>query len=192
MSDRFYRGRCLGRATARLMALRGATVVVSDVDEIAGGAAVEEIGNAGRAPDHQPIHDADMAVFDKVMAVNLRGVMLCMKHELRQMLLQRSGGSIVNIGSVSSVQPQSQSAAYVTAKHGRLGLTKAGSLDTPMLRKALAAIGHDEAEFARAFSLFGRFGSADEVAQASAWLCSDTPSFITGVSLAVDGGYLAR
>ena len=237
----------MGYATARLLALRGAKVIVSDVNEVTGMAAARDIcdagglahfiaadvseegevaalvaktvalhgrldcaiNNAGIAPDRQPIHDADMALFDRVLGVNLRSVMLCMKYQIRQMLAQGTGGSIVNIGSVSSVRPQPQSAAYVAAKHGLVGLTKAGSLDyaghnirinavlpgtidTPMLRTAMAANGRTEAEFASAFSLFGRFGTANEVAEASAWLCCEASSFITGHSLAVDGGYLSR
>ncbi len=167
------------------------------------------VNNAAISPDRQPIHDADMAEFDKVLNVDLRSVMLCMKYEIRQILSQGSNGSIVNIGSVSSVRPQLHSAGYVAAKHGVIGLTKAGSLeyagqgirvnavlpgaiDTPMLRRAMAANGRTEAEFASALSLFGRFGKSEEVAEASAWLCSDAASYVTGHSLAVDGGYLTR
>ena len=150
-----------------------------------------------------------MAMFDKVLSVDLRSVMLCMKYEIRQMLAQQSSGSIVNVGSVSSVRPQPNNAAYVAAKHGVIGLTKTGSLeyapqgirvnavlpgaiDTPMLRGALETSGFTEADFAPALSLFGRFGRPEEVAEASAWLCSDAASYETGHSLAVEGGYLTR
>ena len=167
------------------------------------------VNNAAITPDVLPIAEADMAVFDRVLAVDLRGVMLCMKYEIRQMLTQGQGGSVVNIGSVSSVRPQPNNAAYVAAKHGLVGLTKTGSLeyagkgirvnavlpgaiDTPMLRGALEANGFTEEEFAPALSLFGRFGKAEEVAEASAWLCSDASSYVTGHSLAVEGGYLTR
>lgn len=167
------------------------------------------VNNAAITPDVLPIAEADMAVFDKVLNVDLRSVMLCMKYEIRQFLAQGSGGSIVNIGSVSSVRPQPHNAAYVAAKHGVIGLTKTGSLeyapqgirvnavlpgaiDTPMLRGALDASGFSEEEFAPALSLFGRFGKPEEVAEASAWLCSDAASYVTGHSLAVEGGYLTR
>ncbi|MFM2302589.1 MAG: hypothetical protein RLZZ84_2325 [Pseudomonadota bacterium] len=237
----------MGAATARLLAARGASVVVSDINpetaaataelirseggkahavrtDVADEAQVEAlvaetvatfgrldcaVNNAAITPDNLPIHEADMAVFDRVLNVDLRSVMLCMKYEIRQILLQGSPGSIVNIGSVSSVRPQPNNAAYVAAKHGVIGLTKTGSLeyagrgirvnavmpgaiDTPMLRGALETTGNTEADFAPALSLFNRFGKPEEVAEASAWLCSDAASYVTGHSLAVEGGYLTR
>lgn len=237
----------MGAATARLLAARGASVVVSDINpdtaaatadairaaggkahavrtDVADEAQVEAlvaetvatfgrldcaVNNAAITPDNLPIHEADMAVFDRVLNVDLRSVMLCMKYEIRQILSQGSTGSIVNIGSVSSVRPQPHNAAYVAAKHGVIGLTKTGSLeyagrgirvnavlpgaiDTPMLRGALETTGNTEADFAPALSLFNRFGKPEEVAEASAWLCSDAASYVTGHSLAVEGGYLTR
>lgn len=237
----------MGAATARLLAARGAKVVVSDINAQTGGETVAAIkaeggtahfvmadvadeaqvealvaqtvatfgrldcavNNAAITPDVLPIHEADMAVFDRVLNVDLRSVMLCMKYEIRQFLAQGSAGAIVNIGSVSSFRPQPNNAAYVAAKHGVIGLTKTGSLeyagrnirvnavlpgaiDTPMLRGALETTGFTEAEFAPALSLFGRFGKPEEVAEASAWLCSDASSYVTGHSLAVEGGYLTR
>lgn len=168
------------------------------------------VNNAAIKPDTHPIHDADMAEFDRIIAVNLRGVMTCMKHEIGHMLAQdRPGGAIVNIGSVSSQRPQPTNAAYTAAKHGVIGLTKVGSIDyaprgirvnavmpgaisTPMIRTALDDNNLTEAEFAPQLSLFGRFGQPVEVAQASLWLCSDAASFVTGHALAVDAGYLSR
>lgn len=237
----------MGAATARLLAARGASVVVSDINaetaaqtveairsaggtahavrtDVADEAQVEAlvaeavatfgkldcaVNNAAITPDVLPIHEADMTVFDKVLNVDLRSVMLCMKYEIRQILAQGTSGSIVNIGSVSSVRPQPNNAAYVAAKHGVIGLTKTGSIeyaprgirvnavlpgaiDTPMLRGALETTGFTEADFAPALSLFGRFGKPEEVAEASAWLCSDASSYVTGHSLAVEGGYLTR
>ena len=240
-------GMGMGAATARLLAARGAKVIVSDINETAAEGTAEAIRSAGGeaavvrcdvadeaqvqalvaltvelfgrldcavnnaaiTPDTLPIAEADMAIFDKVLNVDLRSVMLCMKYEIRQFLAQGSAGSIVNVGSVSSVRPQPNNAAYVAAKHGVIGLTKTGSLeyapkgirvnavlpgaiDTPMLRGALDGTGLTEAEFAPALSLFGRFGKPEEVAEASAWLCSDASSYVTGHSLAVEGGYLTR
>ena len=237
----------MGAATARLLAARGAKVIVSDINDETGAETVAAIraeggtahfvlanvadeaqvealvaqtvatygrldcavNNAAITPDILPIHEADMAVFDRVLNVDLRSVMLCMKYEIRQLLAQGSAGSIVNIGSVSSFRPQPNNAAYVAAKHGVIGLTKTGSLeyagrnirvnavlpgaiDTPMLRGALETTGFTEADFAPALSLFGRFGKPEEVAEASAWLCSDASSYVTGHSLAVEGGYLTR
>ncbi|MBU6266472.1 MAG: SDR family NAD(P)-dependent oxidoreductase, partial [Sphingomonadales bacterium] len=92
------------------------------------------VNNAAITPDVLPIGDADMAAWDRVIDVDLRSVMLCMKYEIRQMLAQGPNaegrtGSIVNIGSVSSVRPQPANPAYVAAKHGVIGLTKTGSID---------------------------------------------------------------
>lgn len=241
----------MGAATARLMAARGAKVLVSDINAdtahataqtivAAGGVAQATVcdvadeaqvaalvakavaafgrldcavNNAAIAPDNLPIHQADMAVFDRVLSVNLRSVMLCMKHEIAQMLAQEpvngARGAIVNIASVSSVRPQPGNAAYVAAKHGVIGLTKTGSvevapqgirvnavmpgaIDTPMLRAALDTTGYREEDFAPALSLLSRFGRPEEVAEASAWLCSDAASYVTGHALAVEAGYLTR
>ena len=210
-------GMGMGAATARLLAARGARVVVSDIDAAAAAAAEETaaairseggiahvivtdvaeekaveamvaetvaifgrldcaVNNAAITPDILPISEADMAVFDKVLRVDLRSVMLYMKYVIRQFLKQRSAGSIVNIGSVSSVRPQPNNASYVAAKHGVIGLTKTGSLDycaargirvdavllgaidRPMLCAALATNDLDPDEFAPALSLFDRFG----------------------------------
>jgi glucose 1-dehydrogenase len=115
----------------------------------------------------------------------------------------------VNIASTNSFRPQPHQAAYTASKHGVLGLTRAGAVDhasdgirinavcpgaieTPMLLGAIAARGRDPQEVAGRLSLFGRFGSPDEIARAVLWLSSDDSSFTTGHALAVDGGYLAR
>jgi len=167
------------------------------------------VNNAAITPDVLPIAEADMGVWDRVIDVDLRGVMLCMKYEIRQMLAQGGGGAIVNVGSVSSFRPQPHNSAYVAAKHGVIGLTKTGSLeyapkgirvnavlpgaiDTPMLRAALEFNQFTEEEFAPQLSLLGRFGKPEEVGEASAWLCSDASSYVTGHALAVEAGYLTR
>jgi NAD(P)-dependent dehydrogenase (short-subunit alcohol dehydrogenase family) len=167
------------------------------------------VNNAAVTPDTHPIADLDEEEFDRVLAVDLKGVALCLKYEVTQMLQQGDGGAIVNIGSVSSHRPQPNNAAYVAAKHGVIGLTKVaslenapqgirvntvcpGAIDTPMIRGALETAGLTEAEFAPVLSLFGRFGRPEEVAQASLWLCSDQSSYVTGAVLAVDAGYASR
>lgn len=121
----------------------------------------------------------------------------------------RGGGSIVNIASTNSFRPQPHQASYAASKHGVLGLTRAaavdhaadgvrvnaicpGAIETPMLLSAIEARGRDRDEVARRLSLFGRFGTTDEIARAALWLCSDDSSFTAGHALAVDGGYLAR
>lgn len=156
-----------------------------------------------------PVADCEESTFDRMIAVNLRSVFLCMKYEVRAMREQGRGGAIVNIASTNSFRPQPNQAAYTASKHGVLGLTRAGAIDhasdgirinavcpgaieTPMLLGAIQARGRDRDEVARRLSLFGRFGQPDEIARAVLWLCSDDSSFTTGHALAVDGGYLAR
>jgi NAD(P)-dependent dehydrogenase (short-subunit alcohol dehydrogenase family) len=167
------------------------------------------VNNAAVTPDTHPIADLDEAEWDRIIAVDLKGVALCLKYEVAQMLAQGGGGAIVNIGSVSSHRPQPANAAYTAAKHGVIGLTKVaslenaplgirvntvcpGAIDTPMIRGALETVGLTEEEFAPVLSLFGRFGRPEEVAQASLWLCSDEASYVTGAILNVDAGYTSR
>jgi NAD(P)-dependent dehydrogenase (short-subunit alcohol dehydrogenase family) len=145
--------------------------------------------------------------FDRMIAVNLKSVFLCMKYEIGAML-GRGGGAIVNIASTNSFRPQSKQPAYTASKHGVLGLTRSaavdyardgvrvnaicpGAIDTPMLRNAIAARQRDPDEVAGRLSPAGRFGVPDEIARAALWLCSDESSFVVGHPLAVDGGYLA-
>ncbi len=212
-----------GQATVDAIVEAGGTasfvhVDVSQAEDVAAmvQAAVDRYGrldcavnNAAVTPDTHPIAEMDEDEFDRVIAVDLKGVALSMWAELRQLLAQGDGGAIVNIGSVSSFRPQPNNAAYTAAKHGVIGLTKVaslenaehgirvnavcpGAIDTPMLRGALETIGATEEEFAPALSLFGRFGQPEEVAEANAWLCSDAASYITGAALMVDAGYTSR
>jgi NAD(P)-dependent dehydrogenase (short-subunit alcohol dehydrogenase family) len=167
------------------------------------------VNNAAITPDTHPIAELDEPEFDRVLAVDLKGVALSLKYELAQMLQQDSGGAIVNIGSVSSFRPQPNNAAYTAAKHGVIGLSKVaslenaprgirvntvcpGAIDTPMIRGALETAGLTEEEFAPVLSLFGRFGKPEEVAEASLWLCSDQSSYVTGAVLSVDAGFTSR
>ncbi len=164
------------------------------------------VNNAAVTPDTRTIDQMDEAEFDKVIAVDLKGVALCLKYEISQLLRQGSPGSIINIGSVSSFRPQPNNSAYVAAKHGVIGLTKVaaleyspqgirvntvgpGPIDTPMFRGALETLGITEAEAVANLSLLGRAGKPVEVAQASLWLASDLSSYVTGTTLMVDGGF---
>lgn len=156
-----------------------------------------------------PLADLDDEEFDRIMAVNVRSVFLCMKHELRAMRAAGTGGAIVNIASTNSYRPQPRQSAYTASKHAVLGLTRAaaidyarhgirinaicpGAIDTPMLRDAISRRGGDESAVLDRLTLGGRFGQPDEIAAAALWLCSDEASFTIGHALAVDGGYLAR
>ncbi len=152
------------------------------------------------------LHDCDATDFDRLMQVNLRGTFLCMKHELKTMLAQEVPGCIVNLASTTSVQPGRLQPAYGASKHAVLGLTRQaaldyardgirvnaiapGNIDTPMLQNAITRRGIDAA-VAQRHMPFGRFGSVDEIAEATLWLCSSASSFTTGHMLAVEGGML--
>lgn len=151
---------------------------------------------------------ADLAEkdWDRVMGVNLKGVWLCMKYELKEML-KRGSGAIVNNSSVQGLVA-TRCPAYVASKHGVVGLTKSaaleyaskgirvnavcpGSIRTPMLDRYVDGDAAREAEIV-ADEPIGRIGTPEEVAEAVIWLCSDSSSFVTGHALAVDGGYVAQ
>lgn len=165
------------------------------------------VNNAALTPDNGYSAEFDEAYWDRLMSVDLKGTALSMKYELQQLLKQGDGGSIVNISSVSGFRPQPGNIAYVSAKHGVVGMTKTaameygskgirvnsvapGAIDTPMLRGALEEFGLDEASYAPQLSLLERFGQPTEIAQASLWLISDLSSFVTGTTLHVDAGYV--
>ena len=167
------------------------------------------VNNAGIAPEYLPVENMDFDAYERIMRVNVRGVMACMKYEIRQMRKQGNGGAIVNTGSTSSFRPQPETSAYTASKHAVIGLTRTaameaaaygirvnsvlpGAIDTPMLRAALGELDAASEEYAPKLSLLGRFGTPREVAQAHLFLCSDMASYITGHPLAVEAGYLAR
>jgi len=211
-----------GEQTAKLIRGNGGEAVfvrtdVSDAADVeaAVATAVNEYGGLDCAANMAAIEtettflaDCEEATFDRLVAVNLRSIFLCLKYEIRAML-QRGGGSIVNIASTNSFRPLPKQAVYTATKHGVIGLTKTaaieyagkgirvnavapGAIDTPMLRGAIAARGSDEAEVISRLSLVGRFGDPAEIANAVLWLCSDRSTYTVGHTLAVDGGYLVR
>lgn len=164
------------------------------------------VNNAAITPDDKPLADIDMDYYDKLMSVDLRGVILSLKYELKQMEKDGTKGSIINTSSVSGIRPQPGTPAYIAAKHAVIGVTKSaamdyspkgirinsvapGAIDTPMLQGALDQFGFDPVEYAKQLSMLGRFAQASEVAQANAWLASDLSSFVTGTVMNVDGGY---
>ena len=151
-------------------------------------------------------HEYPEDVWDRVIGINLKGVWLCMKAELTQMLVQ-GGGAIVNTASIAGLVG-GFGAAYTAAKHGVVGLTKTaalayakqairvnavcpGAIQTPMVARVLIARPEVEARWLAAEPV-GRFGTPDEVAAVVVWLCSDAASFVTGVALPVDGGWVAQ
>jgi len=161
------------------------------------------IEGAGFAP-----HEYPEDLWDRVMAINLKGVWLCLKYEVEQMLRQ-GGGAIVNTASVSGLIGVPNASGYVAAKHGVVGLTKSaglayatkgirvnavcpGFVRTPMLEALMAERGPEYEAIVVAAEPVGRLGSPEEVAEFVVWLCTDAASFVTGAALPVDGGYVAR
>jgi NAD(P)-dependent dehydrogenase (short-subunit alcohol dehydrogenase family) len=167
------------------------------------------VNNAALTPDQAPLHELDEQYWDRLMSVDLKGVALSLKYEIRQLRAQGGGGSLINISSVSGFRPQPGNPAYIAAKHGVVGLTKAaalengpenirvnsvapGAIDTPMLRGALEEMGIDPVEYAPQLSLLNRFGDAREIAEAGLWLASDASSYVTGTTIHADAGYTSR
>ncbi len=153
--------------------------------------------------------DCEVERFDRIIAVNLRSIFLCMKYEIGAMLRDSRGGTIVNIGSTNSFRPQLHQPAYTASKFGVLGITKQaaveyapfgirinaiapGPIDTPMLRNSMARRGRNVEDVRTRLSLLGRFGEPSEIANAAMWLSSEESTFTVGDTIAVDGGYLAR
>jgi NAD(P)-dependent dehydrogenase (short-subunit alcohol dehydrogenase family) len=210
----------LRTATAELTAAGhqalGVVCDVSDEEQVAGlvDRAVADFGrldfafnNAGIQAPPTDAADEPAETFDRVNAVNLRGVWGCMKHELRPMREQGSG-AIVNCSSLGGLVGLPGRAAYHASKHGVLGLTKSaaleyaprgirinaicpGTIETPMVEEMIAK-GELDMDEAVANQPIARLGRADEMAAAVLWLCSPGASFVVGVALPVDGGYTAQ
>ncbi|MFE9899020.1 SDR family NAD(P)-dependent oxidoreductase [Streptomyces achromogenes] len=163
--------------------------------------------NAGLQIPPADAADEGADQFDRVHAINLRGVWASMKHELRHMREQGSG-AIVNCSSLGGLVGLPGRASYHSSKHGVIGLTTSaaleyaprgirinaicpGTIDTPMVSDMIAKGELDRAE-AEANQPIGRLGTPEEMAQAVLWLCSPGAGFVIGVALPVDGGYTAR
>jgi NAD(P)-dependent dehydrogenase (short-subunit alcohol dehydrogenase family) len=152
-----------------------------------------------------PLADYPDDGWDRTIAVMLTGVYYCMKAEI-PLMLERGGGAIVNTASGVGLVGYPNQAAYTASKHGVIGLTKVAALDygaqgvrvnavcpgtarTPMVERA---IDYDPsiADHLNALHPIGRMGEASEVAEAAVWLCTAAASFVLGVALPVDGGYV--
>jgi NAD(P)-dependent dehydrogenase (short-subunit alcohol dehydrogenase family) len=235
----------MGLVTARAFAEAGAAVVLSDINEAAATAAVDDLTASGRqaiavvcdvadetqvaamlAKTVDTFGRLDMAFnnagvqvppsdaadepaenFDRAIAINLRGVWTCMKHELHQMRDQ-GNGSVINCSSLGGLVGLPGRAAYHAAKHGVIGLTKSaaleyarrnirinaicpGAIDTPMVAEMVG--GNPDALAGMSESQpMGRLGRSEEIAAAVLWLASPGASLVNGVALPVDGGYTAQ
>ncbi len=209
-----------GQQTADLIREAGGTAlfvkanvaVASEVEAMV-AAAVTAYGridcafnNAGIEEEHLPLGQSEEAVFDRIMAVNVKGVWLCMKYQIQQMLKQ-GGGAIVNTASVAGLIGAPTQPIYAASKHAVVGLTKTaaveygrkgirvnsvcpGVINTLMLTRALERE-PERGKRMQKLHAVGRFGEVSEVANAALWLCSDQASFVTGHQLAVDGGLTA-
>jgi NAD(P)-dependent dehydrogenase (short-subunit alcohol dehydrogenase family) len=163
--------------------------------------------NAGIERVVKPLHEQSVEDFDQIISVNARGIFLCMKYEIQQMLTQ-GAGAIVNNSSTNGFVALPGIAPYVASKHAVMGLTRTAALDYakqgirinavnpgPIATDLMArAAEHRGMTFDDIGSLvpMGRIGQATEIAQAVVFLCSDAASYITGQPLVIDGGYTAN
>lgn len=163
--------------------------------------------NAGIDPPQKPLHEQSIEDFDKLMAINVRGLFLCMKYEIQQMLSQ-GGGVIVNNSSMGGLIAFPGISPYIASKHAVMGLTRSAALDyakqgirinavnpgiiaTEMIDRLAEGLGSTADDLASTIPM-GRMGQAEEIAQAVVFLCSDAASYITGQPLVVDGGFTAN
>ncbi len=162
------------------------------------------VNNAGILGSFVPAADIPVEEYDRIMAVNLRGVFLGMKHQVPSMLTT-DGGSIVNVASVAGLQVQPLAAAYTASKHALVGLTKAFAYDYAATGIRVNAVcpGGVETNIAAHLDLsamadapnphpLGRSGQSMEIATAIAWLASDEAAFAVGTVMALDGGLTLR
>ena len=210
-----------GQETVKMIEANGGAAVfihsdvakAGDVERLIGGA-VKKYGrldcafnNAGIEGALAPTHECTDENWDRIIATNLKGIWLCMRYELNQMLKQ-GGGVIVNMASVAGLIGFAGLPAYTASKHGVVGLTKTAALEFAAKNIRVNAVcpgvihtemidrlTHKDPGQERAFTALepmARMGNPEEIGEAAVWLCSPAASFVTGVALAVDGGYVAR
>ena len=210
-----------GEETVRMIHERGGEAIFVHADvskaadaEAAVNKAVQTYGRLDVAHNQAGIEgalarlvDYPEEMWDRVLSIDLKGIWLFMKYEIPQMLKQ-GGGAIVNTASIEGLLGTPNAAAYVAAKHGVVGISKAAALEyakdhirvnaicpgvihTPMVDR-MSASNPQMMDIITAAEPVGRMGEPEEVVEAAVWLCSDRASFVTGVALPVDGGYVAQ
>jgi NAD(P)-dependent dehydrogenase (short-subunit alcohol dehydrogenase family) len=161
------------------------------------------VNNAGGS--HRPTKVADLTadMWDDVMSANLRGVFLCLRHEIPAMLAS-GGGSIVNMTSTAGIHPVSGTAAYTASKAAVIGLTRTAALDYaaqgirvnaiapgPILTEKIAALPEEMRKAAGQRTPVRRLGLPEEIGAAAVWLCGPSSGFVTGTTVPIDGGLVA-
>lgn len=179
-----------------------------DQVEVAIGSVVGAFGridvafnNAGVENKAAPVHEIDIAEWDRILDINLRGTFVCMKHELAQMVRQ-GGGVIVNTSSGAGIRGVAGGASYAASKHAIIGLTRSAALDYAKQNIRVNAVLPGNIETAmmdrftngdiqKAIDLepVGRLGKPEEIAEAVLWMASDLGGFVTGAAISVDGGW---
>jgi len=212
-------GSGIGSAVARLFESENADVVAADItgtdvhldvrDEEQVAAVVHDVDvlvNVAGVGSTTTAPETPLDVWEDVFAVNARGTFLCCKHAIPSMIT-RGGGSIVNIASVAAIVGMRNRAAYCASKGAVVSLTRAlavdhvndgvrvnavcpGTVDTPWVRRLVGEVGESLDELTARQPL-GRLGTAEEIAEAVAYLASDAASFVTGSVLVIDGGLSA-
>ena len=154
------------------------------------------------------LHEYPEDTWDRLIDINVKGVWLCLKYEIPQMLKQ-GGGAIVNTASAAGLVGSRQMSAYVASKHAVVGLTKSaaleyakdgirvnavcpGIIDTPMMDRLVEGRDPEYAASIPVRQPIGRKGTPGEIAEAVAWLCSDAASLVTGLAMSVDGAFTAQ
>ena len=157
--------------------------------------------NAGVENKAAPVHETDLAEWDRIIGINLRGTFVCMKYELAQMVKQ-GGGVVVNTSSGAGIRGVAGGASYAASKHAIIGLTRSAALDyakqnicvnavlpgnieTPMMDRFTGG------DIQKAIDLepVGRLGKPEEIAEAVLWMASDLGGFVTGAATVIDGGW---